>query len=100
MAQDLLDRFFRDAEGKTNRQIDVYFALEDMGVPRDKAEEGLEYLSSRGLINMFGPDVAFLTELGIAAVTEDKNISKLAKQPRDFAQVQPTVIGPPAAPPQ
>src|SRR5262245_30341043 len=89
MAQDLLDRFFRDAEGKTNRQIDVYFALEDMGVQRERAEEGLEYLTSRGLINMFGPDVAFLTELGVAAIAEEKNISKLQKQARDFAQVKP-----------
>src|SRR5262245_11310508 len=97
MAQDLLDRFFRDAEGKTNRQIDVYFALEDMGVQRDRAEEGLEYLTSRGLINMFGPDVAFLTELGIAAITEDRNISKLAKQAREFAAVKPGSTPAPAA---
>lgn len=91
MAKDLLDRFFRDAEGKTNRQIDVYFALEDMGVQRDRAEEGLEYLTSRGLVNMFGPDVAFLTELGVSAATEDKDISKMVKQARDFAQVKPPV---------
>jgi hypothetical protein len=89
MAQDLLDRFFRDAEGKTNRQIDVYFTLEDMGLTRDKADEGLEYLTSRGLINMFGPDIAFLTDLGVAAISEEKNIAKMPKVQRDFAAKPP-----------
>lgn len=84
MAQDLLDRFFRDAEGKTNRQIDVYFALEDMGIARDKADEGLEYLTSRGLINMFGPDVAYLTAEGASAIAEEENIGKLPKLVRAF----------------
>jgi pSer/pThr/pTyr-binding forkhead associated (FHA) protein len=97
MAQDLLDRFFRDGEGKTNRQIDVYFALEDIGVQRDKAEEGLEYLSSRGLINMFGPDVAFLTELGIQAISEDRDISKMPKLQREFVQQRPGQTTPPKA---
>ncbi|MCK6551988.1 FHA domain-containing protein [Myxococcota bacterium] len=96
MARDLLDRFFRDAEGKTNRQIDVYFALEDMGVPRERADEGLEFLTSRGLVNMFGPDYAFLTELGVAAVTEDQDLSKLPKAVREFGQSAPPPARAPA----
>jgi hypothetical protein len=89
MAKDLLDRFFRDAEGKTNRQIDVYFTLEDMGIQRYKAEESLEYLTSRGLINMFGPDIAFLTDLGVVASSQEKDIAKMPKAVRDFGSAKP-----------
>jgi FHA domain-containing protein len=89
MAKDLLDRFFREGEGKTNRQIDVYFTLEDMGLTREKAEEGLEYLTSRGLINMFGTDIAFLTDLGVTAISQDKDIGKMSKAVRDFAAAKP-----------
>lgn len=86
IAEQLLDRFFRDAEGRTNRQVDVYFALEDMEVPRDKAAPALEYLQSRGLLNLFGNDIAFLTDKGVAAVVEEQDIANLPKEVRDFAQ--------------
>lgn len=89
MAQDLLDRFFRDAEGRTNRQIDVFFTLEDMGLPRERADEGLEYLTSRGLINMFGPDIAFLTDAGVNAISSEKSIANMPKAVREFAATPP-----------
>ena len=74
LAKELLDRFFRDAEGRTNRQLDVYFTLEDMSASRDKAEPALEYLVSRGLLNTFGPDIAFLTDEGCRAAAEDVDL--------------------------
>lgn len=87
LAQDLLDRFFRDAEGRTNRQLDVYFTLEDMGLSRDKAEPAMEYLVSRGLVNAFGPDIAFLTDLGIEAISSERELGDMPKVLRDFEQV-------------
>lgn len=85
-AEQLLDRFFRDAEGRTNRQIDVYFALEDMDVPRDKAEPALDYLKSRGLVNLFGNDIGFLTDKGVEAMVEELDIGQMDKEVRDFIQ--------------
>ncbi len=88
-AERLLDRFFREAEGKTNRQIDVYFVLEDMSVPRDKADLWMDFLVSRGLVNAFGPDVAFLTDKGVSAVIDEANLQDMPKEVRDFAQADP-----------
>jgi hypothetical protein len=76
-ARTLLDRFFRDAEGRTNHQLDVGFTLADLGLSREKAEPGLDYLVSRGLLNTFGPEIAFLTEEGVRASAEDVDIAKL-----------------------
>jgi pSer/pThr/pTyr-binding forkhead associated (FHA) protein len=88
VARDLLERFFRDAEGRTNRQLDVYFTLQDLGLPHDKADPALEYLTSRGLINSFGPDIAYLTDKGAQVIIEDLDIGSLPKEIRDF-QVKP-----------
>jgi predicted component of type VI protein secretion system len=84
VAQELLDRFFRDAEGRTNRQIDVYFTLQDMGLSREKADPAIEFLVSRGLVNTFGPDIAFLTDAGVSAVAADADIEQLPRAVRDF----------------
>jgi hypothetical protein len=91
LAQQLLDRFFRDAEGRTNRQLDVYFTLQDLALPRDKSESALEFLTSRGLINTFGPDIAYLTDKGARAIIDDLDIASLPKEIRDFIQkpIQP-----------
>ncbi len=99
IAEQILDRFYRDAEGKTNRQVDVYFALEDMGVARDKADPAIAYLVSRGLVNTFGPDIAFLTDRGAQVVIEEVDISTLDKVLKDFIQkpVEPEAPPPPAA---
>lgn len=83
-AKDVLDRFYRDAEGRTNRQIDVYFTLEDMDLGKERAEAAIEYLVSRGLVNSFGSDIAYLTEAGVKAVKEDVDISAIPKAVRDF----------------
>jgi hypothetical protein len=99
IAEQLLDRFFRDAEGRTNRQVDVYFALEDMAIPRDKAAPALEYLQSRGLLNLFGNDIGFLTDKGVAAMVEEQDLGALPKEVRDFVQKATPTSGPaPAAP--
>lgn len=90
-AEDLLERFFREAEGRTNRQIDVDFALEEMGLTRASAREGLDYLSSRGLINTFGPDIAFLTELGAQAFAEKSGIAGLPSIARDMIEPSGTL---------
>jgi len=90
LARELLDRFFRDAEGRTNRQLDVYFTLEDMAVSRDKAEPALEYLASRGLLNTFGPDIAFLTQDGCRVAAEDIDLESVPRIVRDFEQVPRT----------
>lgn len=100
IASQLLDRFFRDAEGRTNRQIDVYFALEDLGVPADKATPALDYLKSRGLLNLFGTDIGFLTEKGIQVVVEETDLSTLAKESKSFIQkpvAQEPVVASPSA---
>lgn len=81
-----MDRFFRDAEGRTNRQLDVYFTLQDMALPRDKSDPALDFLTSRGLINTFGPDIAYLTDKGAQAVIDEVDIGKLPKEIRDFIQ--------------
>jgi len=96
LAEELLDRFFRDAEGRTNRQLDVYFTLQDMDLSRDKAEPALEELVRRGLLNTFGPDIAFLTAAGVAAATHDKPIESIGPVQRPFgdSQAQPGPAGP------
>ena len=89
LAGALLDRFFRDAEGKTNRQLDVYFTVEDLQVSRDKSDPAIEFLVSRGLINQFGPDIAFLTDRGVQAVVHDADLASLPQDMRDFAAPAP-----------
>ncbi|MEQ9504128.1 MAG: FHA domain-containing protein [Deltaproteobacteria bacterium] len=97
IAEQILDRFYRDAEGKTNRQVDVYYALEDMGIARDKADPAITYLVSRGLVNTFGPDIAFLTDRGVQVMIEEIDISTLDKVLKDF--IQKPVEEAPAPPP-
>ena len=89
IAQDLLDRFFRDAEGKTNRQLDVYFTLQDLDISREKADPAIEFLVSRGLLNLFGPDIAFLTDKGVRVVVDEADLVDLPKEVRDFGPPQP-----------
>lgn len=84
-AKDVLDRFYRDAEGRTNRQIDVYFTLEDMQLGKERSEAAIEYLVSRGLVNSFGSDIAYLTEAGLQAVRDDVDIGAIPKVVREFA---------------
>lgn len=76
-AETILDRFFRDAEGRTNVQIDVGFSIGEVGLDRDRAAPAIDYLVSRGLLNTFGPDVAFLTELGVRAAIDDADLAQL-----------------------
>ncbi len=76
-AKALLERFFRDADGRTNRQIDVEFLLADLRVGPDRAIPALEFLVSRGLINRFGPEIAFLTAEGIEACVQESDLSQI-----------------------
>lgn len=89
-AKDVLDRFYRDAEGRTNRQIDVYFTLEDMQLGKERSEAAIEYLVSRGLVNSFGSDIAYLTEAGLQAVRDDVDIGAIPKVVREFAAQKST----------
>lgn len=84
LAEELLDRFFRDAEGKAERKLDVYFTIEDMSVSFDKAEPALEYLASRGLLQLFDFESAVLTDRGIDAVVDETDIKKLPKFQREW----------------
>jgi pSer/pThr/pTyr-binding forkhead associated (FHA) protein len=97
-ARDILDRFYREAEGRTNRQIDVFYTLEDMGFGKDKAEPAMEYLVSRGLVNSFGTDIAFLTDAGVKVVKEDADIGALPKAVRDFNVAPPSAAAPQETP--
>ncbi len=94
VARDLLDRFFRDAEGKTNRRLDVYYTLEHLDVSRERAGPAVDFLVSRGLINVFGPDIAYLTDKGIQAVLDEMDLGDLPQEIRDFAAPHPTPPSP------
>lgn len=99
-ARTLLDRFFRDAEGRTNHQLDVEFLLGELNVTRDRAEPALDYLVSRGLLNSFGPDVAYLTDSGVRACAEDVDIGTLGPS-RSFSSTPsstPSADPPPPEP--
>jgi len=103
LAEELLDRFFRDAEGKAERKLDVYFTVEDMSVSFDKAEPALEYLASRGLLQLFDFESATLTDMGVEAILEDTDIKKLPKFQREWgggASAAPAPAPAPAAAPQ
>ncbi len=82
LAEELLDRFFRDVEGRTDERIDVYFTLEDMGVALDRATPALEYLQSRGLLRLWDFATAMLTERGVEAVATDADIRSMPKHER------------------
>ena len=84
LAQELLDRFFREAEGQTDRKIDAYFISEAEGIGWDRAEPALEFLKTRGLIEMVD-DSAFLTALGIDMAASEKDISDLPMHQKTFA---------------
>lgn len=84
LAQELLDRFFREAEGQTDRKIDAYFISEADGIGWDRAEPALDFLKSRGLIEMVD-DSAFLTKLGVEMAASEKDISNLPMHQKTFA---------------
>ncbi len=86
IARELLDRFYRDAEGKTNRQLDVYFTIEDLALGQERAAPAVEFLISRGLIKQYGADVAFLTDKGVRIAVDDIDLAGLPKEIRDFEQ--------------
>lgn len=101
LAEELLDRFFRDAEGKAQRRLDVYFTIEDMGVAFEKAEPALEYLHSRGLIDLFDFETAMLSERGVEFVIDEKDIRKLPPFERVWGSGAPAPVPPnpiPASP--
>ena len=109
LATELLDRFFRDAEGRTNYQIDVYFTLEDMGLAREHASPALQFLRSRDLVNLFGTDIAYLTDLGVRTIAEGLNIASLPAADGTFASAatedkeaeavdEPSGAAPPSSP--
>ena len=99
IAGELLDRFFRDAEGKTNRQLDVYFTLEDLDLGQDRAAPAIEYLVSRGLIVLYGADVAFMTDKGIQVAIDEVDLAALPKEIRAFSDAPHVPVPSGASPP-
>jgi pSer/pThr/pTyr-binding forkhead associated (FHA) protein len=89
LAEELLDRFFREAEGQAARKIDLVFILEDLGTPFEKAEPALEYLNSRGLIMPYTGDAVYLTERGSRAVSEEQDIRAMEKYQPSWPQPAP-----------
>lgn len=85
LATALLDRFFRDAGGRTNHQLDVNVTLEDLGLAREQAKPAIDYLKNRDLLNLFGTEIAYLTDLGVRASAEDLDITKLPVAPDPLA---------------
>ncbi|MFO0727176.1 MAG: FHA domain-containing protein [Myxococcota bacterium] len=96
LAEDVLDRGFRDAEGEVDRKIDLSFLLDDMGSSFEKAEPALEYLLSRGLIRPYTGDTMYLSELGVKAISEETDIKVLPKYQREWPQQQAAASSAPA----
>jgi len=80
LAETLLDRFFREAEGTNQHKIDLEYVFHDEGTTSDKAEESIQYLESRGLIKMEGFDAAFMTDFGVQTITNETKIGDLPKK--------------------
>lgn len=95
LAQDLLDRFFREAEGQTDRKVDAYFISEAEGIGWDKAEPAIDFLKTRGLIEMVD-DSVFLTSLGVDMAASEKDISNLPVHQKTWAG---KAVGPSPTPP-
>lgn len=87
-AHSLLDRFFRDAEGRTDHVLDVGFLASDLGLSPERLEPALAFLVSRGLITAVGAEVAYLTGDGIRATVEEVDLAALGPA-RAFAQSTP-----------
>lgn len=68
LAAQLLDRLYRNAEGRTNKQLDLTQAISSLGRSRQEANPAVALLINRNFINSFGPDIAFLTTHGVATV--------------------------------
>lgn len=103
LAEELLDRFFREAEGQANRKLDLAFLLEDLRTSFDRAEPALEYLHSRGLIAPYTGEAAYLTDRGVAAIAQEQDIKAMPKYQPEWKGVSQTGGGqsdaPVAAPP-
>lgn len=104
LAEELLDRFFREAEGEAGRKIDLVFALEHMNLSYEKAEPALEYLNSRGLIAPYTGDAAYLTDRGVDAISKEQDIKVMPKYQPEWGggaasgvrDAPSTAVGPPA----
>lgn len=86
LAEEVLDRGFREAEGEVDRKIDLSFLLDDLGTSFEKADPALEYLQSRGLIRSYTGDAMFLSELGVKAISDETDIKTLPKYQREWPQ--------------
>jgi hypothetical protein len=82
MAEALLDRFFREAEGSAGRPVDLVFAVADLGFDGGRADVALRYLEERGLIRLGREDEASLTDRGVKAVLEEWPIVEMLPEPR------------------
>lgn len=95
-ARALLDRYFRDAEGRSDQRLDVGFIAADLDLRADRLHAGTDYLVARGLVRMETPDAAYLTELGVVAARSEEALESLPLV-RSF---QPTVPPPGRAGPR
>lgn len=98
LAEELLDRAFREAEGQPDRKVDLVLLVEEVRASLEKAEPALEYLHSRGLIHPPTGDSVYLTSRGVEAVATEQDIKVMPK----FEQVwggAPAVAAP-AGPPR
>lgn len=100
LAEELLDRFFREAEGQANRSIDLVYLLDDMRTNFEKAEPALEYLASRGLITTYTGDAVMMSEHGIDAIAKERDIKILPKYQPEWGGAPAGVTAQPSAPPR
>lgn len=100
LARELLDRFFREAEGQPDRKIDAFFIIEADGIGWERAEPAIDFLKSRGLIEM-PEDSVYLTKRGIEIASTDQDISGLPMHQKTWAgqAVSAAVATPPVATP-
>jgi len=84
LATTLLERFFRETEGRTELSIDLEYVFHEEGTTAEKAEESLQFLESRGLIKMAGFDSAYITSFGVDVVANDSPIEDLPRKAVDW----------------
>ena len=84
LATTLLERFFRETEGRTELSIDLEYVFHEEGTTAEKAEESLQFLESRGLIKMAGFDSAYITSFGVDVVANDSPIEDLPRKEVDW----------------